>query len=565
MSVLDLSGLGNYKTLLENTLQDLLDKKIIERIWEKDYTVWSEDPAEISNRLGWLNCVENSKKSLPEIYEFVNNVKAAGFKNALILGMGGSSLAPEVFSLIFGTEEKPLDVFVLDSTHPEAVKKYAEKLNPKETLYIVSTKSGGTVETLSFMKFFYNYLLNQLGESEVGKHFAAITDPGSGLQKIAEELKFGKIFLNDPNIGGRYSALSLFGLVPAALTGVNLEKLLHSAENAVNKAKISDHKKILDNNSAVLGVLIGALAEKNINKLTLVYSDSLKYFGAWLEQLIAESTGKNGKGIVPVDLEEIVSSDYYGDDRVFVYTRLKNEHPHDKFIFDLKKKGFPLIEIILEDIYSLGAEFFNWEMATAIAGWKMNLQPFDQPNVESAKVQARNLLSKYQREGELPQPEVTFENEELAVYSSQKITKVSEAFNLLLKDAQMGDYVAIQAFVNPTEETTLLFNQLRVKILKKYKTATTFGFGPRFLHSTGQLHKGDNGSGIFIQFIESGKLNLGIPNEATSNQSDVTFDVLIRAQALGDREALLQAKRRVTTFEVKGDLTKVMKEIISLV
>ena len=564
MSGLVLSGLGNYKTLLESTLQDLLNEKIIERIWGKDYTVWSEDPAEISNRLGWLNCVENSKKSLPEIYEFVQNVKAAGFKNALVLGMGGSSLAPEVFSLIFGKEEKLFDVFVLDSTHPEAVKNYAEKLNPKDTLYIVSTKSGGTVETLSFMKFFYNYVLNQLGENEAGKHFAAITDPGSGLQKLAEELKFGKIFLNDPNIGGRYSALSLFGLVPAALTGVDLEKLLYSAEDAVNKSKITEEKKILDNNSAILGALIGALAEKNINKLTLIYSDSIKYFGAWLEQLIAESTGKNGKGIVPVDLEEVVSSDYYGNDRAFVYTHLKNEHPHDKFIFDLIQRGFPVVEIILEDIYSLGAEFFNWEMATAIASWKMKLQPFDQPNVESAKVQARNLLSKYQKEGKLPQPEISFENENLIIYSSQKINKLSEAFNLLLKDVKIGDYVAIQAFVNPTEETSLLFAQLRSKILKKYGTATTFGFGPRFLHSTGQLHKGDNGSGIFIQFIESGNLNLGIPNEAKTNKADVTFDILIRAQALGDREALLQANRKVVTFEVKNALTKLVMELISL-
>lgn len=564
MSVLELSGLGNYKTLLENTLQDLLNEKIIERIWEKDYTVWSDDPAEISNRLGWLNCVENSQKSLPEIYEFVKNVKVAGFKNALVLGMGGSSLAPEVFSLIFGREEKMLDVFVLDSTHPEAVKNYAEKLNPKETLYIVSTKSGGTVETLSFMKFFYNYVLNQLGESEVGKHFAAITDPGSGLQKIAEELKFGKIFLNDPNIGGRYSALSLFGLVPAALTGVDLEKLLYSAETSVNKSKITEHKRILDNNSAVLGALIGALAEKNINKLTLIYSDSLKNFGAWLEQLIAESTGKNGKGIVPVDLEEVVPLDYYGNDRVFVYTRLKNEHPYEKFIFDLKQKGLPVVEIILEDIYSLGAEFFNWEMATAIAGWKMKLQPFDQPNVESAKVQARNLLSKYQKEGKLPQPETSFEDANLIIYASQKIDSISEALGLLFSDIKAGDYVSLQSFVNPTEEALLLFSHLRSKILKKYKTATTFGFGPRFLHSTGQLHKGDNGSGIFLQFIESGKLNLGIPNEALSSKSDVTFDVLIRAQALGDREALLQAKRRVVTIEVKKDLPGLLNKLNTL-
>lgn len=561
--VLELNGIGNYKKDLENVLGEIVDQNIIKRIWDKDHTVWSDDPTEISNRLGWLDCVDNAKKSLPEIYDFVKSVKASGIKNVLVLGMGGSSLAPEVFSLIFGKEEKLLNVHVLDSTHPEAVKSYAEELDYNETLYIVSTKSGGTVETLSFMKFFYNYVLNQVGEAEVGNHFAAITDPGSGLQKLAVELKFGKIFLNDPNIGGRYSALSLFGLVPAALAGVDLEKLLHSAERAVNKSKIAEHDRILENQAAVLGGLIGTLANQDKNKLTLLYSDEIKYFGAWLEQLIAESTGKIGKGIVPVDLEAIINADDYGNDRVFVYTHLQHDNPYDQLVYELKEKGLPVVEIILEDIYALGAEYFNWELATAIAGWKMKLQPFDQPNVESAKVQARSLLSKYQEEGNLPQPEISFENEEVLVYTSQKVAGLEDAINSLLKDIKDGNYVAIQSFVNPDAKSQAAFEELRTKILKKYKVATTFGFGPRFLHSTGQLHKGDNGSGVFIQFIESGNVNLGIPNEVTANKSDVTFDVLIRAQALGDREALLQNDRKVITFEVKSDLLKIVNKIIA--
>jgi len=562
--VLELNGIGNYKNDLEKVLGEIVEENIVKRIWDKDHTIWSEDPTEISNRLGWLDCVDNAKKSLPEIYDFLKSIKASGFKNALVLGMGGSSLAPEVFSLIFGKEEKLLNVQVLDSTHPEAVKNYLENLNFQETLYIVSTKSGGTVETLSFMKFFYNYVLNQVGEAEVGNHFTAITDPGSGLQKLAEELKFRKIFLNDPNIGGRYSALSLFGLVPAALSGVDLEKLLYSAERAVVKSKLTDQKKILENQAAVLGGLIGELANQGKNKLTLLYSDEIKYFGAWLEQLIAESTGKIGKGIVPVDLEEVVNANDYSADRVFVYTRLKDSNPHDKLVYELKQKGLPIIEIILEDIYSLGAEFFNWELATAITGWKMKLQPFDQPNVESAKVQARNLLAKYQDEGKLPQPEVSYENDDVMVYASQKVNSIEEAVSSLLSNVKDGSYVTIQSFVNPNEESLHAFEQLRTKILKKYSVATTFGFGPRFLHSTGQLHKGDNGSGIFIQFIENGDLNLGIPNKATSKGSSVTFDILIRAQALGDREALLQNDRNVVTFEMKKDLVKLVKDITSL-
>lgn len=565
MTALDLSGIGKSKTLLENTLQELIEQNVIQRIWVKDHTVWSEDPAEISNRLGWLDCVENSKKSLPEIYDFVENVKAAQFKNVLVLGMGGSSLAPEVFSLIFGKEEKLLNLYVLDSTHPEAVINFVEKLNCKETLYIVSTKSGGTVETLSFMKFFYNYVLNQVGEKEVGKYFAAITDPGSGLQKMAEELKFGKIFLNDPNIGGRYSALSLFGLVPAALAGVDIEKLLSRVEAAVNKSKYSEQNKILENQAVLLGALLGSLALEGKNKLTLLYSDQIKSFGAWLEQLIAESTGKIGKGILPVDLEEIMQPDFYSNDRIFIYTRLKDENPLDKNIFELKKNGFPVIEIIWDDLYTLGSEFFNWEFATAIAGWKMKLQPFDQPNVESAKVQARNLISSYTGKGNLPQPEIAYSDENISIYYNKKVDGVEEAFQKLFSEVKEGNYISIQSFVNPSEDNFKLFQELRSHFLKKYKIPTTFGFGPRFLHSTGQLHKGDDGSGIFIQFIDSGNINLPIPDDARSNNSSITFDVLIKAQALGDREALLKNNRKVVTFDINRSVHDTINKIIKVI
>lgn len=564
MTALDLSGIGKSKKILENTLQELIEQNIIQRIWDKDFTIWSEDPTEISNRLGWLNCVKNSKKSLPEIHEFVESIKVSNFKNVLVLGMGGSSLAPEVFSLIFN-QEKFLNLYVLDSTHPEAVKNFVEKLNYKETLYIVSTKSGGTVETLSFMKFFYNYVLNQVGEKEVGNHFAAITDPGSGLQKMAEELKFRKIFLNDPNIGGRYSALSLFGLVPAALVGVDIEKLLSRAEVTINKSKIAEQNKILENQAAVLGSLTGALALEGKNKLTLLYSDQIKSFGAWLEQLIAESTGKIGKGILPVDLEEIMPSDYYSQDRVFVYFRLKDENPFDKNIFELKKNGFPVIEIIWDDLYTVGSEFFNWEFATAIAGWKMKIQPFNQPNVESAKVQARNLISSYAEKGNLPQPEISYNDENISIYYDNKVDSVEDAFQKIFSDINEGNYISIQSFVNPGEENFELFQELRSQLLKKYKIPTTFGFGPRFLHSTGQLHKGDDGSGIFIQFINSGKINLPIPDDARSNNSSITFDVLIRAQALGDREALLQNNRKVITFDINGSVQETIKKIINVI
>lgn len=562
--ILELNGISKYKDVLESALHEIIEQNVIHRIWNKDHTVWSEDPTEISNRLGWLDCVKNSKKSLPEIHEFVESIKVSNFKNVLVLGMGGSSLAPEVFSLIFN-QEKFLNLYVLDSTHPEAVKNFVEKLNYKETLYIVSTKSGGTVETLSFTKFFYNFVLNQVGEKEVGKYFTAITDPGSGLQKMAEELKFRKIFLNDPNIGGRYSALSLFGLVPAALVGVDIEKLLSRAEVTINKSKIAEQNKILENQAAVLGSLTGALALEGKNKLTLLYSEQIKSFGAWLEQLIAESTGKIGKGILPVDLEEIMPSDYYSQDRVFVYFRLKDENPFDKNIFELKKNGFPVIEIIWDDLYTVGSEFFNWEFATAIAGWKMKIQPFDQPNVESAKVQARNLISSYAEKGNLPQPEISYYDENISIYYDNKVDSVEDAFQKLFSDVKDGNYISIQSFVNPGEENFEVFQELRSQLLKKYKIPTTFGFGPRFLHSTGQLHKGDDGSGIFIQFINSGNIKLPIPDDARSNKTSITFDVLIRAQALGDREALLQNNRKVITFDINGSVQETIKKIIKVI
>lgn len=566
MSALNLSGLGQAKQIVENTLSELLKENVIGRIWQKDHTVWSDDPTEISNRLGWLDCIDTAKKFLPEVNEFVQEIKSEKYKNVLVMGMGGSSLAPEVFSLIFGKDERLLNVYVLDSTHPEAVKNFADKLNHEETLYIVSTKSGGTVETLSFMKFFYNLIRNEYGIEKAGKQFVAITDPGSGLQKIAEELNFRKIFLNDPDIGGRYSALSLFGLVPAALVGVDLEKLLQSSETAVMKSKINEADKIHENNAAILGSLLGALANEGKNKLTLLYSDEIKYFGSWLEQLIAESTGKNGKGIFPVDLEAQTEVENYGMDRIFVYTRLNDDHPYDELVHKLKTAGHHVVEVILNDLYSIGAEYFNWEMATAIAGWKMKLQPFDQPNVESAKVQAKKLVAEYQERGMLQSPKISYEDESITVYGHEESKSIEEALNKLLSKVEKNkSYIAIQGFVNPDEETFEAFNSLRSKLLNKYKVATSFGFGPRFLHSTGQLHKGDDGSGLFLQFIESGSLNLPIPDNADDNDSQITFDVLIRAQALGDREALLENGRHLVTFDIHADLVYQLKQITNLI
>jgi glucose-6-phosphate isomerase len=547
-------SVGENSKLVDETIKKLNDEKVVERIWKKDHTVWSNDPTEISNRLGWLDSVDVTSKSVKEINEFVDEVRSAGFTHALLMGMGGSSLAPEVFRLTFGVKEDYLDLAVLDSTHPEVVMDYAKNLNPVTTLYIVSTKSGGTVETFSFMKFFYNYVLHILGSEEAGKHFVAITDPGSGLQKVAQELNFRKVFLNDPNIGGRFSALSLFGIVPAALVGVDIEKLLSLAKEEIFNCKKSS-KKISENVAALAGSIIGVLGKKGIDKLTYIISPKFSYIGAWIEQLIAESTGKVGKGILPVDLESIETPEYYLSDRLFVYVKLKDDSTYDSKVEKLKSANFPLLELELEHIYDLGKQFFLWEFATAITGWVLQIQPYDQPNVEQAKIVARQMMNAYQETGKLPELIPAIEENGIKVYGDFKTNSIDKILNTFLSDIKSGkNYVSIQAYLNPNRETTEALQKLRTTIQKKYQVATTLGFGPRFLHSTGQLHKGDAGNGYFIQFTSNIEEDLPIPENPGEEKTSITFGILIKAQALGDRQALVDNKRKVITIDLGNDV-----------
>lgn len=554
-------SLGKDSKSIDKIIKKLNVEQVVERIWKKDHTVWSNDPTEISNRLGWLDSVDVTSKSFNEIQNFVDEVREAGYTNALLMGMGGSSLAPEVFRLTFGVKEGYLDLAVLDSTHPKVVMDYAKKFNPATTLYIVSTKSGGTVETFSFMKFFYNYALHILGKEEVGKHFVAITDPGSGLQKVAEELKFRKIFLNDPNIGGRFSALSLFGIVPAALVGVDVEKILSLATAETLLCKKSG-KKISENIAAITGIIIGVLGKQGKDKLTYIISSQFAFIGVWIEQLIAESTGKVGKGILPIDLEAIESPEFYSNDRLFVYINLKGDITYDKKVGELKSSGFPILELELKDIYELGAEFFRWEFATAVAGWVMQIQPYDQPNVEQAKIVARQMMKDYQEKGKLPELNPVFEENGIKIYGDVKANSIDEVLKSFLTDCKGGkNYVSIQAYLPPNKKTTEALQQLRTSIQKKYKVATTLGFGPRFLHSTGQLHKGDSGNGYFIQFVSNIVEDLPIPENPGEEKTLITFGVLIKAQSLGDRQALIDNKRKVITIDLGSELKSSLNKI----
>jgi len=550
----DTAALGEYAPAVEGALKELRDERVVERMWEGDHTAWGPEPEEIADRLGWLRSPQETEEALPEIQGLAAALRDEGIEHVLLLGMGGSSLAPETFGLSLDAREGYPDLAVLDSTDPEAVLGHAEGLDLSRTVFVVSTKSGGTVETFSFFKYFYNRVAEVVGEERTGSHFVAITDPGSGLQDTAERYGFRATFLNNPNIGGRYSALSYFGTVPAALIGVSLSKLLNSGKAAAREC--GPEVDVEENPGAWLGVAMGELARNHgRDKLTLLVSPSLAPFGPWVEQLVAESTGKDGMGILPVAGEPEGAPDAYGDDRLFVSMKLRGEEGSDGPVEELRGLGHPVIEIELEDAYDLGGEMFRWEVATAVAGWRFGINPFDQPNVESAKVQARKMVAEYQEKGELPEPEPTVEEDGISAYSSSDAASVDEALESFFAQARPGDYVALQAYLPPSDETTGVLQRMRVSLMDRLGVATTSGYGPRFLHSTGQLHKGDGGNGLFVQITADHERDADIPDEAGPPESSLSFGVLVDAQALGDRQALLDAERRVIRLHLSRDVS----------
>ena len=545
--MIDLSDrLGAYREAVEVALDELEEQETVKRIWQRDYTVWKPDPAEIANRLGWLDIAERIRPRVPELNELARTLNAGGYTDVLLLGMGGSSLAPEVFRQVFGVREGFLDLAVLDSTDPGAVLSHASRLDLSRTLFVVATKSGGTVETLSFFRFFYNRTVEARGVDEAGAHFVAITDAGSKLDEIASRYGFRATFRNDPNIGGRYSALSFFGLAPAALVGVNVPLLLERA--VAMERQCGDTLPVSENPAARLGTILGELAKAGRDKLTLIASPSIASFGEWVEQLIAESTGKEGKGIFPVIGEPLGPPDVYGDDRLFIYLRLDDAHDAD--MARLEEAGQPVVRLNLDDRYDLGGQFFLWEMATAIAGNRLGIQPFNQPNVEATKALARQMVAAYIEKGEMPVSSPVLSGGGIDVYGDIRASSVEEALRAFLDQARPGDYVAIQAYIQPTEEATRNLQTLRLRLRDRYRLATSVGYGPRYLHSTGQLHKGDGGNGLFIQITGDAPQDVPIPDEPGSPEASITFGVLKLAQALGDYQALKNAGRRVIRFHV---------------
>lgn len=518
---------------IETGLSDLTKNEIVARVWQHDHSVWKPDPKEIADRLGWLHIITEMKNQSSRMNNLRRDLLQEGFSDILLLGMGGSSLAPEVFSHTFKDVEG-LNLSVLDSTDPGAVFAAETRLDLSKTIFIVATKSGGTVETLSFFKYFYNQIENIVGVSEAGSYFIAITDPGSKLVDLGERYNFREIFLNDPNLGGRYSALSFFGLLPAALIGIDVPKLLQGAQAMADRC--GPQIPISENPGAVLGTILGQLARNRKDKVTLVASPAIADFTSWVEQLIAESTGKEGMGILPIVGEALGVPDRYGTDRVFVNINIGGDWTHSAELNTLEEAGHPVIKLELADIYYLGGQFFVWEFATAIASYFLKINPFDQPNVESAKVLTRQMVATYAETGVL--------------HIGESAEPNADTLAEFLSSAKAGDYIAFQAYVQPTPEVETALQALRLETRDRYKVATTLGFGPRFLHSTGQLHKGDAGNGLFVQFTSQTSQDIDIPDEAGRSESAMTFGTLKMSQALGDAQALREAGRRVIGFQL---------------
>jgi len=551
---------GDFQNEFEKVLPKLEALNFPERIQNSDYTLWSKSPDEIVNRLGWLQLPESMGNNTERILKFSEKISAGNFKTVVLLGMGGSSLAPEMFASSFKTYG-PLNITVLDSTDPDYILSVRKKLELTSTIIIVSSKSGSTVETASLMNYFLDEYSKELEKEEIGKHFVAITDPGSDLESWSKKLNFRDIFLNNPNIGGRFSALSYFGLVPASLTGLDLNKFIKRSQDAAHLSQIND---ISLNIALRLGALMGSLSEKGLNKLTIFTSDEISCFKFWVEQLVAESTGKNGKGILPVPEESFNINLDYGKDRVYIYIKLIEDVDAEKEIKSILKAGQPLVIIELEDLYDLGKQIFLWEYATAVAGHYMLVNPFDQPDVESAKIFTKNFVKYYRESGVLEKKEPRFQYENLDFYSDSDISGIESFPEWLRRNAVEGSYISIQAYITPAEETELKINELAKKLSSEYKIPVTTGFGPRYLHSSGQLHKGDTGKGIFIQLTADIVNDIPIPDEPFSKNSSLNFGILKNAQALGDYGALSNKGRNIVSINLTSNVNSDLQKLIML-
>jgi transaldolase/glucose-6-phosphate isomerase len=505
------------------------EEDVARRVWRRDESLWGGPGPEIGDRLGWLTISDTMLEHCADLKAFAQACREDGLTDAVLLGMGGSSLGPEVIRRSFGDGTDGMRLHVLDSTDPGAVLEAERAIDLKSALFIVSSKSGGTIETLSQFRYFHARASEALGAEEAGKHFVAITDPDTSLAELAREKGFLHTFVNDPEIGGRYSVLSYFGLVPAALMGVDVGAVLERAQIAEQVCRHDDHSS---NNSGLwLGIAMGELAQHRRDKLTFVVEDPISSFGLWVEQLIAESTGKEGRGTLPVADEPLGAPDSYGDDRVFLYLRDKDGGKLQSQMTDLANAGHPVFTLSAEGPEDLGRIFFFAEFATAVAGWVLGINPFDQPNVQEAKDNTQKVLQRYADDGRLPEVAESDDN----------------GLRDLLQQAEPPHYVAIMGYVQPSERFDKAIAGLRAAIRDARKVTTTFGYGPRFLHSTGQFHKGGPKTGVFLQLVHDGPDDVEIPD------AGYTFGTLKNAQATGDLETLKAHGLPAERVRLEGD------------
>lgn len=534
----------------------------VRRLWAGDASLWTD--SDEHKWVGWLEIIDQQRKRIQQLDQLASDLRQRDYRHAVLLGMGGSSLGAEVLAATFGSQHGHPKLLVLDSTDPAQIRATEQSLDLARTLFIVSSKSGTTLEPNILKSYFFERVAKAIGRDQAGAHFIAITDPGSKLQSMAESDKFWRLAFGQPNIGGRYSVLSDFGMVPAAVIGLDIARFLAAAQKMVHSC--GSGVPPAENPGIALGIALGVAAKAGRDKITIVASPGIADFGAWLEQLLAESTGKKGKGLIPVDLEPLGSTDVYGQDRLFVYLRLAGEpdKQQDKAIATLKQTGQPVVHLEVADRYQLGQEFFRWEIATAVAGAVIGINPFDQPDVEASKIKARELMHTYEKGGALPAESPLLQEPNSTVFADEANAKVLKqagngrtlagSLKVHLTRLHPGDYCALLAYMARDERHQSMLQDIRVAIRDAKRVATCVGFGPRFLHSTGQAYKGGPGSGVFLEITCETRDDVRVPGHKYG------FASVISAQARGDFAVLNERGRRAVRIhlgtDVDGGLTR---------
>jgi transaldolase / glucose-6-phosphate isomerase len=542
---------------VQSALKDWQTNNKMARLWRGDPSLWTGDDED--KWVGWLPIVEDQLAHLKQLNDAATDAAKAGFTHALLLGMGGSSLCPEVLKITYGRQPGHPELHVLDSTDPAQIKSIESQIDLAKTLCIVASKSGSTLEPNIFKQYFFDRMQQVVGKDKAGDHFVAITDPGSKMQQVAERDHFRKIFFGLTSIGGRYSALSNFGMVPASIMGLDLSKFLQRTNEMLQACK--PEVPADQNPGAVLGAILGTLGNLGRNKVTIITSPGIHDLGAWLEQLIAESTGKIGKGLIPVDREALGAPEVYGNDRVFIHLRLADEPDmaQKQKLDALRTAGHPVVEIELADTYDLGQEFFRWEIATAVAGSILKINPFNQPDVEASKIVTRQLTEAYEKSGKLPEESPIFDDGAIKLFTDERnaanLNKLAGTDRSLtgflrahLSQFNPGDYMALLGFIEMNGAHEKSLQAMRHAVRDRKHVATCLGFGPRFLHSTGQAYKGGPNTGVFLQITCDDAKDLPVPGQK------YTFGTVKAAQARGDFQVLADRKRRALRVHLPKDV-----------